>query len=169
MKMFFKAFFAPFILLLCVSGCGDNGNTELQQWMSEVKKNTHAVVPKLTEPKVYLPVVYGGKAETDPFNPAKLLVILARLKALSNNGLAPDRERPKEALESFPLDSLKMVGTIEKKGRRNALIQVDKTIFQVKAGDHVGQDFGKIMSITDTDVAIKETVQDAAGEWTERE
>ena len=111
---------APFAFLL--TGCGDNGITELQQWMDTVKKESSVVIAKVSEPKVYVPVPYSGKNQIDPYNPAKLLVVLARMKAESNNGLRPDMERRKEVLEAFPLDSLKMVGVIEKSNIRNALI-----------------------------------------------
>jgi type IV pilus assembly protein PilP len=154
--------------LLILTGCGDNGVSELQEWMSSVKKETRVVVPKISEPKVYVPVAYSSKDVVDPFNPAKLLVVFARLKAESDNGLRPDMERRREVLEGFPLDALKMVGLIEKLNLRQALIQVDKTVYQAKVGNYVGQNFGMITKITDSEVEIKEIVQDAAGEWTER-
>lgn len=154
---------------LGLSGCGDNGVSEVRDWMSQVKKETRVIISKVSEPKVYEPFAYTGKSEIDPFNPSKLLVVLARLKAESNNGLRPDMERRKEALESFPLDSLKMVGTIEKPNVRYALIQVDKSVFQAKLGNYVGQNFGMITKISENEIEIKEIVQDAAGEWTERQ
>lgn len=154
--------------LLMLTGCGDNGVTELQQWMESVKKETHVVVAKVSEPKVYVPVIYTGKADLDPFNPAKLLVALARMKAESNNGLRPDMERRKEVLEAYSLDELKMVGVIERATARHALIQVDKSVFQAKVGNYIGPNFGLITKITDSNLELKEIVQDAAGEWIER-
>lgn len=155
----------PFLTL---TGCGDNGVAELQQWMDSVKKDTRVVISKISEPKVYVPVAYSSKSQVDPFNPAKLLVVLARMRAESDNGLRPDMERRREVLEAFPLDTLKMVGLIEKANMRQALIQVDKTVYQAKIGNYVGQNFGMITKITDSEIEIKEIVQDAAGEWTER-
>ncbi|MES2049239.1 MAG: pilus assembly protein PilP [Pseudomonadota bacterium] len=155
-------------LFLVLTGCGDNGITELQQWMDTVKKESRVVISKVSEPKVYVPIPYSGKSQIDPFNPAKLLVVLARMKAESNNGLRPDMERRREVLEAFPLDSLKMVGVIEKANVRNALIQGDKTVYQAKLGNYVGQNFGKITKITDTEIEVTEIVQDATGDWTER-
>ncbi|MDO8654501.1 MAG: pilus assembly protein PilP [Undibacterium sp.] len=154
--------------LLALTGCGDNGVAELKQWMDSVKKETHVVVAKVSEPKVYVPVAYSGKSELDPFNPAKLLVALARMKAESNNGLRPDMERRKEVLEAYPLDELRMVGVIERSTARNALIQVDKSVYQAKLGNYIGQNFGVITKINETNLEIKEIVQDPAGEWTER-
>jgi type IV pilus assembly protein PilP len=168
MSKFWQKFVVLFPLILVLSGCGDNGVAELQQWMDTVKKESRVVISKVSEPKVYVPIPYAGKNQTDPYNPAKLLVVLARMKAESNNGLRPDMERRREVLEAFPLDSLKMVGVIEKSNVRNALIQGDKTVYQAKMGNYVGQNFGKITKITDSEIEITEIVQDATGDWTER-
>ncbi|MBC3920693.1 pilus assembly protein PilP [Undibacterium sp. CY18W] len=157
------------VMLASLSACGDSEETEIRAWMEAERKEIKVVTPKLSEPKVYVPFSYEGKSSIDPFDPAKLLVVLARLKAESSNGLKPDMERRREALEAFPMDSLKMVGTIEKNKVVYALIQADKTVYQVKAGGYVGQNFGKITSIDDDAINIKEIVQDAAGDWVERE
>lgn len=154
--------------IIALTACGDNGVSDVQQWMDSVKKDTRVVISKISEPKVYVPVAYSSKNQVDPFNPAKLLVVLARMRAESDNGLKPDMERRREVLEAFPLDTLKMVGVIEKTNMRQALIQVDKTVYQAKVGNYVGQNFGLITKITDSEIEIKEIVQDAAGEWTER-
>ncbi|MDE2429982.1 MAG: pilus assembly protein PilP [Burkholderiales bacterium] len=169
MSLFKKLDFIFFgiAISLLMTGCGGNDVSEVKSWMESVKNETHVVTEKPLAPKVYVPVAYTGKDEVDPFNPAKLLVVLARLKA-SNNGLHPDMDRRREALEAFPLDTLKMVGTIEKDHVRQVLIQVDKTVYQAKAGNYIGQNFGLITHINDGDIEIKEIVQDASGEWVER-
>lgn len=153
---------------LALAGCGDNGLTEMRQWMDGVKKETRVIVPKISEPKIYVPVAYTGKDLIEPFNPNKLLIALAKIRAESDNGLKPDMNRRREALEAFPLDTLKMVGIIERPNMKNALIQVDKSIYQAKIGNYLGQNFGMITKITDSEVEVKEIVQDAAGDWTER-
>ncbi len=168
MRRYFGRWVVLLFPLLSLAGCGDNGLTEVREWMDGVKKETRVVIPKISEPKVYVPVAYSGKNEMDPFNPSKLLIALAKLRAESDNGLKPDMNRRREALEAFPLDTLKMVGIIERPNMKNALIQVDKSIYQAKIGNYVGQNFGMITKITDTEVNIKEIVQDAAGDWTER-
>jgi len=151
-----------------LSGCGDGGVQELKQWMDEVQRQTPVSVQKLTEPKKFAPFTYAGKEELDPFNPAKLSAALAKMQANAGGGIKPDLERRKEPLESFPLDSIKMVGTLEKPGLSYALLQVDKTVFQAKVGNYIGQNFGMITKITDSEVELTEIVRDAAGEWTER-
>ena len=67
------------------------------------------------------------------------------------------------------LDTLKMVGLIEKNGLKLALIQSDKKVYQAKLGGYIGQNFGLIVKISESEIQIKETVQDAAGDWVERE
>ncbi len=168
MKNFWQKNLFFLLPLFVLAGCGDNGVTELQQWMESVKKTTRVSVAKLNEPKVFVPVGYAGKVELDPFNPAKLLVALARMKAESSTGMRPDTERRKEVLEAYSLDEVKMVGVIERASMRHALVQVDKSVFQAKVGNYIGQNFGVITKISDSSIEIKEIVQDAAGEWTER-
>ena len=85
-----------------------------------------------------------------------------------NSLLAAEMSRRKEPLEAYPLDSMSMVGSVVRAGRPYALLRVDNLLYQVKAGDYLGQNFGKITKITETDIALREIVQDAAGEWIER-
>ena len=83
---------------------------------------------------------------------------------------APDMNRRKEALEGYPHDSLRMVGTLQDKNRKVfALIKTpDNNIYQVKGGNYLGQNFGVISMITETSITLKEVIQDTAGVWTER-
>ena len=85
-----------------------------------------------------------------------------------NSLLAAELNRRKEPLEAYPLDSMSMVGSVIKSGRAYALLRVDNLLYQVKAGDYLGQNYGKITKITETDISLREIVQDAAGEWIER-
>ncbi len=156
-------------LISALSGCGDSGVQELRQWMEEVHRQTPVSVKKIPEPKKFAPFVYGGKDQPDPYSPAKLSVALAKLQSGSNGGLKPDLDRRKEPLESYPLDSIKMVGTLQKPGLNYALLQIDKAVFQAKVGNYVGENFGMITRITETEVELKEIVRDASGEWVERQ
>ena len=157
-----------FVALALLGGCTDSG-VELQQWMQETKQQTKVSIPKLSEPKKFIPFLYTAKSSVDPYNPNKLAVAMARAQSNSSSLLKPDMERRREPLESFPLDTLKMVGTLEKPGMVYALLQADKTIFQVKVGNYIGQNFGMITKVTDTGVELKEIVQDASGDWVERQ
>lgn len=159
---------AVLVLGAGMAGCTENG-VELQQWMQETKQSTKVSVPKLSEPKKFIPFLYDSKRSVDPYNPNKLLVALARAQGNSNSMLKPDMERRREPLESYPLDTLKMVGTMAKPGTTYALLQADKTVFQAKVGNYVGQNFGLVTKISDTGVELKEIVQDASGDWVERQ
>jgi type IV pilus assembly protein PilP len=153
---------------LTLAACGDNGVSELKEWMNQVKKETQVKVNPLQEPKVFVPVSYESGSLIDPFDSVKLLAVFARMKAANDNGLKPDFDRPKEALEGYPLESMKMVGTFDNRKKLQGLIQVGKTIYPATVGSYVGQNFGKVISVSDSRIDLVETVQDATGEWTER-
>jgi type IV pilus assembly protein PilP len=156
------------LMIAGLAGCGDGGVEEVRLWMEEVKSQTKVEIPKVAEPKKFTPFIYSGKTSVDPYSASKLAVALAKLQAGSGTGFKPDLERRREPLESYPLDALKMVGTLEKPGLTYVLLQVDKTVFQAKVGNYVGQNLGMITKIMDSEVELKEIVQDAAGDWVER-
>jgi type IV pilus assembly protein PilP len=158
----------PIILASALTGCGDGGVQEVKQWMAETRQQTKVFVPKLAEPKVFTPFIYNAQNEVDPYNPAKLSVALAKMQAKSTSRFKPDMERRRELLESYPLDTLKMVGTLQKTGLSYALLQADKAIVQAKVGNYIGQNFGMITKVNETEIEIREIVQDASGEWVER-
>lgn len=156
------------LLVLLVAGCGESGVQEVKQWMKATKDATKKTVPAMSPPKKFIPYEYASKKETDPFNPSKLLVVLANQAKKPTSNIKPDPTRVKEPLESYPLDTLKMVGTLQKPGANFGLVAVDKVIFKVKVGNHLGQNLGKVTNVTDTEVTIKEMYQDSDGEWAER-
>lgn len=156
------------LLITGMAGCGDASVQEVKQWMDDVKRETRVAIPKLSEPKKFTPFIYNVKNDIDPYNPGKLSTALAKSQSSSGGGFKPDLDRRREPLESYPLDTLKMVGTLQKPGLSYALLQTDKTIFQAKVGNYIGQNFGMITKISDNEVELKEVVQDAAGDWVER-
>ena len=152
-----------------LSACGDDDAQQVRDWMREVDAQAKVKVPPLVEPKTFIPFAYVQKDAVDPFNPNKLLAELAKLDARAGGGgLRPDVERRKEVLESYPLDTVKMVGTIEKGGVIHAVLQIDRSVHQVVKGQHIGQNYGRITGITEDAVSIREIVQDATGDWVER-
>lgn len=155
--------------MLLLSGCGDSDVQEVRAWMKQTDANTKVKVQPIAEPKTFIPYAYNRKDELDPFNPNKLLAELAKQVAASGgSGLHPDTNRRKELLETYPLDTIKMVGTIEKKGVVHAVLQVDRAVHQVVVGQHLGQNDGRVISINENTVNIREIVQDATGDWVER-
>lgn len=151
-----------------LAGCSDSDVKEVRQWMAQVKRDTKVAVVPLSEPKTFIPFAYEGRDAVDPFSPNKLLAELARAAAKSDNPFKPDMERRKELLESYPLDTMSMVGVLQKAGVNYALLQVDRAVHQVKTGQRLGQNYGIVTSVTEQTVNIKEVVQDAGGEWVER-
>jgi type IV pilus assembly protein PilP len=157
--------------VLLLSACGSSGQDELQEWMSVQKAQTKPQVQPIPEPKKFVPQAYTQEASTDPFSRLKLTQALTRESAQSASNaalVAPELARRKEPLEGFPLDSVAMVGSLAKEGLPVALIRVDNLLYQVRPGNYLGQNFGKIVKVAETEVVLREIVQDAAGEWIER-
>lgn len=152
---------------LLLAACGGE-NVELEEWMKEVRKEMRPVDTSVAEPKTYVPYLYQGKSEIQPFDSTKVTVALAKLAARSRSPLAPNLERRREPLEAFPLDTIAMVGMMESPKIKHALLRVGGLVYQVKVGNYAGQNFGMITRITETEVTLREVVQDAAGEWVER-
>lgn len=154
------------LLPAMLAACGDGGIAEVKQWMDATRSQSRVVVPKLAEPKKFTPFTYTGRNATDPYSPAKFINTLA--PAGTGGSFKPNLDRRREALEAYPLDNLKMVGTLQKQGASFVLVQAERTVFQAKVGNYIGQNMGQITRITDSEVELKEIVQDASGEWVER-
>ena len=158
-------------LAFVLTACGSSDQEELQQWMSQQRAETKPRIQPIPEPKKFTPQAYTQEAATDPFSNQKLTQALKRESSQSTSNaalVAPELARRKEPLESFPLDSMKMVGSLFKEGKPVALVRVDNLLYQVRPGNYLGQNFGKIMKVSETEVILREIVQDAAGEWIER-
>lgn len=159
-------------LAVLVGGCSDGADQELRQWMSQERARAQPRVKPLSEPKQFKPENYRRASELDPFTELKLTQALKREagKASANSALiAPELTRRKGPMEAFPLDTMAMLGSLVKQGKPVALVSVGKLLYQVRPGDYLGQNYGKVMTIAETKVTIREIVQDAAGEWIERE
>ena len=155
---------AKLILLSTVmlAGCASDFD-ELKDWVKQTEKNAPRKIEALPEVKQFEPFAYEGFDLPDPFKPRKLRV------DSNSKGIKPDFDRRKEPLESFPLEVLKMVGSLTQNGVVYGLVRADKTVYRVKAGNHMGQNFGKIIEITEAQIKLKEIVQDTAGDWSERQ
>lgn len=153
--------------MLAMAGCSAE-HEELRQWMEQQRREVKPNVTPLTPPKKFDPQPYTSAQAVDPFSNQKLTVALKQEARQPNSLLAAELNRRKEPLEAYPLDSMSMVGSVNKQGQPYALLRVDQLLHQVKVGDYLGQNYGRITRIGETEVTLREIVQDAAGEWIER-
>lgn len=159
------------LAVVLLAGCGGPEHEELQGWMTEQRALTKPQVQPIPEPKKFSPQAYNQEAATDPFNSQKLTQALRRESTQSASSaalIAPELSRRREPLESYPLDAMTMVGSLVKQGQPVALLRVDSLLHQVRPGNYIGQNYGRITKVTETEVVLRELVQDAAGEWIER-
>lgn len=156
-------------LALCanLAACSTNMD-ELQQWMEQQRKEARATIAPLVPPKKFQPQPYEASLGVEPFSPQKLSVAVKQEASLPNSLLAKEMSRRREPLEAYPLDSMTMVGSLTRQNQRYALLRVDNLLYQVKSGDYLGLNFGRVMKISETEIGLREVVQDAAGEWIER-
>jgi type IV pilus assembly protein PilP len=142
--------------------CGDD-QQELQQWMDQQRREVKPNVPPLQAPKPFLPQSYSAADRPDPFSTLKIAGIQRQDPAKVGKQLDDPRRRA-EPLESFPLDAMAMVGSFVKAGQQYALVRVDKLLYQVKVGDFMGENKGRITKITETEVSLQEIVLNAVGD-----
>jgi len=150
--------------LLLVAGCSSEID-ELKQFVRDSDKGIPRRVEPLPAVKPFEPFAYEGFDLPDPFKPRKL----SAPKEGGGGGIAPDLNRRKEPLEAFPLEQLKMVGTLSQNKETYALVRADKTLYRVKKGNYMGQNFGLITDVNESEIKLKEIVQDSAGDWAERQ
>lgn len=158
------------LVLLALAGCFGSEQDDLQGWMATQRAQVKPTIPPISEPKKFSPESYSEVAALEPFNVQKLTQALRRDSSQpSTSGLiGPELARRKESLEAFPLDAMAMVGSMNRNGQPVALVTVDKLLYQVRLGNHLGLNYGRITRISETELALREIVQDAAGEWIER-
>ena len=151
---------------LFIGACGGGEYQDLKEELKKLAADLRGKVPPLPVVKPYEPVPYKAFDLPDPFSTAKIELVT---KAASSGGrLKPDLNRPKEPLEAFPLESVKVVGVLQQSKQIFALVRADVSIHRVKVGNYMGQNFGLVTGITESQVQLRELVQDAAGDWAER-
>jgi type IV pilus assembly protein PilP len=152
---------------IAISACSGEQHSDLRQFVKDSDKLPHGNIPPLPEVKPYEPFSYQAFDLIDPFKPRK---IEPPKNVGGGGGVAPDLNRRREPLEVYPLENLRMVGTLEQKKQVFALVKApDNTIVRVSIGNYVGQNFGRIVSISEASVKLKEIVQDTGGNWEEKE
>lgn len=155
-------------VVLFLAACGADEHQDLKAQLKAMTKDLRGHIPPLPVVKPYEPVPYQAFDLPDPFGPAKIQLAVGPTAKGKGGTNAPDTRRPREPLEAYPLESLKMVGTLSQKDVNYALVRADNNLYRVKVGNYMGQNFGIITSITGNQINLKELVQDASGDWTER-
>ncbi len=155
------------LLVLNLAACSGS-DEELQAWMEQQRHEVQPSVKPLSPPQKFNPQAYAGMDSVEPFSPQKFTGVLKQEARQPNSAVAAELNRRKEPLEAFPLDSMTMVGSVNRKGVPFALLKVENLLYQVKVGEYLGVNYGKITKISETEITLREIVQDAAGEWIER-
>lgn len=155
-------------LVTTVSGCGRTDLRDLQAFVDEVEQLPPGPVPPLPELKTAETFIYEPGGRRDPFAPG--LVEPEEEVIAAGDGPRPDPNRPREELEQYPLDSVRMVGMLEQQGERWALVRdPQNTIHRVQRGNYLGQNHGRISRISEDRIDLIELIQLAPSRYTERE
>ncbi|GHT92172.1 pilus biosynthesis protein PilP [Betaproteobacteria bacterium] len=157
------------VLMCCALGLGacSSERDNIRAWMDEQATGMKGRVDPLPEIKVFPVVEYViDDVAVEPFAVSRIVPV-AGTAAASTTGLQP-KPHPKEPLEAYPLESLKMVGRLSKDHVVHALIRADKALYQVAVGAYMGQDYGVVTAIREDAVELRELVQDMNGDWVER-
>lgn len=157
-------------VLVLLSGCSGATQEDLTVWMSEQRATVRPRVEPVSAPTPFNPQAYRGTGAISPFSEEKLTILLRAESAspLTSTLISAEMNRRKEPLEFVPLDVITMVGILQRGNEKVALVRSDNLLYQIRAGDYMGQNYGRVTGITETQISLREIVQDAAGEWIER-
>lgn len=152
-----------------LAGCSTSNTQDLQEFVKATRNKQNSRIEPLPEFKPYETFLYQASNLRNPFAPSVSGQLDRMLKPEDGSGIHPDVNRPREALEDYPLDTLRMVGTLEQDGNSWALVQAsDNTIHRVQPGNYLGQNHGKIIHIDEYEIELMEIVPDGLGGWMER-
>jgi type IV pilus assembly protein PilP len=147
--------------------CGGEQYGDLKEELNLLTKDLRGKVAPVPVVKPYEPVPYMAGEMADPFGPAKIELV-TRSASNSTSKFKPDESRTKEPLEAFPLETLKMVGVLQQGKQTFGLVRADASLYRVRAGNYMGQNFGLITEVNDNEIKLRELIQDATGDWNER-
>ncbi len=157
------------VFMALLAGCGNGDFSDLNRYISEVKVRPKEPIKPLPEIKVIEPFMFKPEGLRDPFKPLEQPEQAAGVDVSTGSGIKPDTVRRKEELEAFPLDGLKMVGTVDMKSSLWGLVKAsDGTIYRVKVGNYMGKNYGKIIRIISDKIELMEIVSDKPGTWREQ-
>ncbi len=161
-----RNYFIPVLVCTLFAGCGGEQHSDLRAFVKESDNLPRGRIPPLPEVKPYQAIEYAAFDLTDPFKPRK---IEPPKNTAAIGGVQPDPNRRREPLEAYPLEALKMVGVLKQKEFFGLVKTPDNNLFQVKPGNYLGQNFGRIVAVSDNSIKLKEIVQDSNGNWEEKE
>ena len=157
------------LLALALAACGGEEHGDLKQELASLTKDLRGRVDPLPQVKPYEPVPYTAEGQIDPFRPERIEVAQAgRASSASTALIEEQKRRPPEPLEAFPLESITMLGTITQNQETFALVKAGPNLYRVRKGNYMGQNFGVVTGIDESQVMLKELVQDGGGDWVER-
>jgi type IV pilus assembly protein PilP len=158
------------LFFLSLVACSNDDVTDLNNYIEEVKARPKGGIEPLPEIKVVEPFVFKPEGLRDPFQPLDKVNDASNLDIAGVNGIKPDTERRKEELEAYSLDTLRMAGTLSNnKGLWGLIKAKDGTIHRVQVGNHMGQNYGKIIRILPDKIELMEIVPDKPGTWREQQ
>lgn len=139
---------------------------DLEARVSEVKSRKTTAIEPIPQIKQFEAFTYSAASRRDPFT---AMEARRNNRGFDNSGIKPDMNRNKEPLEEFPLDALRMLGIIEAGGKTFAMIKApDGVVHRVTVKDHMGQNFGQITAINESEVNLMEIIPDGFGGWMQR-
>ncbi|HLU62210.1 MAG TPA: pilus assembly protein PilP [Gammaproteobacteria bacterium] len=157
------------IMVMALSACSSD-ISDLERFVAAEKAKRPGPIEPLPQVQPYETYTYQAQNLRSPFVPESQPDAGPVVQAQNGSGIQPDFNRNREYLESFPLDALKMVGTIEAGGRTYAVVvDADGAVHRVRPGNYLGQNHGRIVSISDTTIAVTEIIPDGLGGWMERQ
>ncbi|MEQ1560195.1 MAG: pilus assembly protein PilP [Methyloglobulus sp.] len=169
-KKSLKFLLCPLAVSILLTGCGNQEFSDLEQYIKDINARPKGTIEPLPEVKSIEPFVFKPEGLRDPFKAISEAEEVEDTQLSVGNGIKPDTARRKEELEAFPLDSLRMVGTIIMKANLWGLVKAsDKTVYRVQVGNHLGKNYGKIIRIQKDKIELMEIVPDKPGTWREQQ
>lgn len=158
------------LLALMMIGCGNDDFSDLDAFIKSERAKPKGPIEPLPEIKIVEPFIFKPEGLRDPFAPLMQSEQFDGSETGESSGIKPDTSRPKEELEAFSLDSLRMVGTVNMKGGLWGLVKAsDGTIYRVQVGNYMGKNYGKIIRIVSDKIEIMELISEKPGKWREQQ
>jgi len=156
-------------VLFILSGCANNNVDDLKKYANQVNARKPRPIEPLPEIKAYETFIYSTDSLRDPFQKLVEPEAVAEMGKNQGQGPGPDLDREKEDLEGYPLDTLRMVGTLSFDGALWGLVRAgDGVIHRVLPGNYLGQNYGKIVSLNEELIELDEFITTGKGRWRER-